>query len=128
MNHLQSHIKKFLDDRGWINLQPANLAKSISIEAAELLELFQWDNPTIEETLKDTPRMEDIQKELADIMIYCLQVSIFLKLDPEKIILDKLAHQSKKYPAQLMKNGTKTQAGQDAYYQIKKDYREKAKE
>ena len=93
MNHLQSHIKKFLDDRGWINLQPANLAKSISIEAAELLELFQWDNPTIEETLKDTPRMEDIQKELADIMIYCLQVSIFLKLDPEKIILDKLAHQ-----------------------------------
>jgi len=53
MKHLASEIKRFLEERGWDKLRPSDLAKSISIEAAELLEIFQWTSMDIEETKND---------------------------------------------------------------------------
>ncbi len=108
-------------------MRPSNLAKSICIEAAELLELFQWTNLSIEETKKDKERMEQIKKELADVLIYALDMSVLLNLDTEQIIKDKLDHINKKFPADLMKKNTKKDSGSGTdplYVQIKKKYRE----
>lgn len=123
MKRVQAKIQKFLDDRDWNNLQPADLAKSISIEAAELLEHFQWSNPTAQETLNNAEKLDEIKKELADVMIYCLELSTLLKLDPEKIISDKLDYQTKKYPAALMKKAGKDGAEHSMYLKIKREYR-----
>lgn len=89
-------IKKFNEDRNWDQFHtPANLAKSICIEAAELLECFQWSN--------DEYNLESLKEELADVLIYCLQLSIALNLDPIEIIENKMIKNAKKYPVSKAK-------------------------
>ncbi len=122
-----SKIEKFLKDRGWDNLKPSDLAKSISIEAAELLEVFQWDSLTAEETKSDSGKMGEIRKELADVLIYCLQMAYFLNISPTEIIREKLEYSAKKYPAHVILAAKKDKLVGDIYYKIKKDYRKKRK-
>lgn len=130
MKSIEIEIKKYLDDRCWNKLRPSDLAKSICIEAAELLELFQWTSLSLEETKKDKEKMEKIKKELADVLIYALDMSVLLNLDTEQIIKDKLDHINKKFPAELMKKNAKKDSGSGTdplYLEIKKKYREKGK-
>ncbi len=128
MEKLEQDIKKYLKARGWDTLRPGDLAKSVAIESGELLELFQWSNPSLEEVKKDKEKMEQIKKELADVMMYCLDLSVSLDLNTEKIIRSKLAHVTKKYPAKLMKNRGEKEPGEvDAYWAIKKEYRMQGK-
>lgn len=95
MKELCEKIRKFVDDRDWGQFHsPENLAKSISIEAAELLECFQWDN---------NYNLEDVKEELADVMNYCIQMSDKLGLDPKEIILEKLKKNELKYPIEKAK-------------------------
>jgi dCTP diphosphatase len=98
MKVLEVEIRSYLEERNWMKLRPSDVAKSISIEAAELLELFQWDSLTIEETLADEKRLAEIKKELADVFIYALDMSVLLGLDTQQIILDKLKMVKEKYP------------------------------
>ena len=119
MENIEKEILKLLKSRNWDNPSPSNLAKSISIESAELLECFQWINPTLEELENDKLLFSDIRKELADIMIYCLEFTILLKLNPSEIILDKLKEIDNKYPIKSIKNNDKE------YYKIKKEIRNK---
>lgn len=85
-------IIKFRDERGWRPYHtPENLAKSISIEAGELLECFQWNNNYDE---------EHVCEELADVMIYCMQMADVLGVDVKEIIFDKLEKNARKYPVQ----------------------------
>lgn len=121
MKDIQLKINKYLQDRKWDSVAPGDFAKSISIEAAELLEIFQWGSPSTEETLSDINKMQEIQSELADVMIYCLDLSVVLKLDAKQLMLDKLAHNEKKYPAHLMKGS----GSQKVYMKIKREYRKK---
>jgi NTP pyrophosphatase (non-canonical NTP hydrolase) len=124
MDNVEQAAKKFLTERGWDKLRPSDLAKSISIEAAELLELFQWTNPELDKVKEDAGKMAEIKKELADVMIYCLDMSILLGLDTEKIILDKLEKASQKYPLSVVKNiGNKEPGTEEVYHSIKKLYR-----
>lgn len=126
MENLQKVIKQFLAERGWDKLRPSDIAKSISIESSELLELFQWSSPTLIETKKDKAKMVEIKKELADVFIYCLDMATLLDIDAEKIIKDKLAKVIKKYPATVVKNTKGKEPGTDkAYLQIKNHYRRK---
>lgn len=79
-------------EREWSQFHsPDNLAKSISIEAGELLECFQWGSTD------DTAR---VQGELADVLTYCLLLCDRLGLDPEEIVLAKLAETRTKYPVE----------------------------
>ena len=103
MKDLETKILKHLKDRAWDNLRPSDMAKSIMIEGAELLEIFQWENLPLEEIKKNKEKMVEIKKELADVLICALQLSVSLKLNTKKIILDKLALTAKKYPAKLMR-------------------------
>lgn len=89
MKQLQDEITAFLKERNWLNQynHPKDLAISLSLEASELLECFQWK--TSETALKEN--REDILKEVADVMIYALQIAESMGADGEEIIRLKLA-------------------------------------
>ena len=94
-DELNQRIKKFNDDRDWNQFHtPTNLAKSISIEANELLECYQWN---------DDADLNDVKEELADVMNYCLQMSMVLGLDPIDIMNYKMDKTEKKYPIEKSK-------------------------
>ena len=83
-------LRKLVSERNWQQFHtPENLAKSISIEAAELLELFQWAEPQ---------DMSEVQDELADVITHCLLLADKYDLDFEKIVLEKLEKTKTKYP------------------------------
>ncbi len=97
-------INKFRDDRDWRKFHnEKDLAISISIEASELLELFQWKESK-EVTRKSLGR---IKEELADVLIYSFMLADNLQLDVEKIIEDKLVDNNRKYPVKLSKGNNK---------------------
>ena len=92
MKELIEEIDKFNKERDWDQFHsPENLAKSISIEAGELLECFQWN---------DDYNKEEVCEELADVFTYCIQMAMKLGVDPEEIILKKLDKTRKKYPVE----------------------------
>ena len=126
MKSIESEIKKFLVERGWNQLRPSDLAKSISIEAAELLEIFQWTSMDIKETKRDVGKMEKIKKELADVFIYAIEMAVLLNLDAEEIVKSKLEQVKKKYPAELMRKNAKAESGSGTdpqYWKIKNSAR-----
>lgn len=87
-----SALRAFVAERDWAQFHsPANLAKSISIEAAELLECFQWS---------DDGDPERVQAELADVLTYCLLLADRLGLDPDAVVMAKLQETRSKYPAE----------------------------
>lgn len=91
MKTLLNKIIAFRDERGWRDHDtPEALAKSIIIEAAELLENYQWPD--------EAPDMENVKEELADVLIYALAMCSDLGLDPEEIIAEKLHKNIVKYP------------------------------
>lgn len=95
MEELMQEIKQFNEERDWDQFHsPENLAKSISIEAGELLECFQWNN---------NYDKEEVCEELADVFTYCIQMAMKLGVDPEEIILKKLDKTRKKYPVDKAK-------------------------
>lgn len=124
MKELEKKVYKHLKDRNWHNLKPVDLAKSIMIEGAELLEHFQWDNLDLEEVKKNKEKIQEIKSELADVMIYCIEMSVLLGLDTQKIINQKLAKIRKKYPAKLMRK-MKEANDSSEYWRIKKEFRKK---
>ena len=90
MEEIFDEIIEFQSQRDWKKFHtPENLAKSISIEAAELLEHFQWG--------KDYD-IGNVSEELADVLIYCFYMADTLNLDIKEIMLDKLDKNAKKYP------------------------------
>jgi len=83
-------LRAFVAERDWAQFHsPENLAKSVSIEAAELLELFQWDESAEPERVRD---------ELADVLTYCFLLADKFDLDPTEIIREKLKRTGQKYP------------------------------
>ncbi len=85
-------LKAFMTERDWGRFHtPENLAKSISIEAGELLECFQWDTDF---------DAADVQDELADVLTYCILLADRLGLDADAIVLEKLAVTRGKYPVE----------------------------
>ena len=98
---LLSKILKFRDNRNWSQFhKPKDLAISISIEANELLELFQWNSS--KETVENN--FQELQDELADIMIYCVLMADKLDIDLEKAVEHKLDKNKEKYPVEKAYN------------------------
>lgn len=128
MKELEKKLYRYLKARNWHQLRPADLSKSIMIEGAELLELFQWENRSLEEVKANKVQIEEIKKELADVLIYAMELSVLLGFDTEKIIRAKLARVEKKYPAKLMRNDTTREIGvKSEYERIKAQHRGKSK-
>ena len=95
-----NRIRKFTKDRDWEQFHtPANLAKSISIEANELLECFQWSDTEYD--------LQHVKEELADVMVYCRNLLDALKLDEDEIINMKMNINEEKYPVDKARGSNK---------------------
>jgi len=95
-------IDQFASDRDWNQFHtPKNLASSISIEAAELLECFQWNNLEISEVIENEELLESVKEEIADVMIYSLRMCSILNLDAIDEICKKLEQNKEKYPVDV---------------------------
>jgi NTP pyrophosphatase (non-canonical NTP hydrolase) len=105
LSDLKAAVKKFRDERDWQKYHtPKNLAESISIEAAELIEKFQWKSEEeINELLKDSKYKNEIKEELADVFNYCLALSLALDIDLSEALLEKVRLNSEKYPVEKTK-------------------------
>ncbi|WP_314639689.1 nucleotide pyrophosphohydrolase [Stomatobaculum longum] len=92
-------IRKFTDDRDWDQFHtPANLAKSISIEANELLECFQWSDTEYD--------LEHVKEELADVIVYSQNMLDKLGLDVDEIVMSKMTKNEAKYPVEKAKGSS----------------------
>jgi Predicted pyrophosphatase len=90
-------ILHFRDDRNWKQFHnPKDLAISISLEAAELLEVFQWSG----EDVNCTEKMDKIREELADVVNYCVLMADACGLDLDEIIQTKISRNNEKYPVE----------------------------
>ena len=95
MKKIIAELREFNEERDWDQFHtPDNLAKSISIEAGELLECFQWSNDF---------NKEAVCEELADVLTYCIMLADKLDVSIEDIVLDKLEKTKKKYPVNKAK-------------------------
>ncbi len=95
-NELIERIRRFSEEREWGRFHsPANLAKSISIEAGELLECFQWNENDFD--------IASVKEELADVLIYCRNLLDRLGLDEDEIVRAKMEENEKKYPVAMAK-------------------------
>lgn len=93
-------IRKFTTDREWDEFHsPANLAKSISIEASELLECFQWSDTEYD--------LQHVKEELADVIVYCQNMLDKLDLDVDEIVNMKMEQNELKYPVEKAKGSSK---------------------
>ena len=99
MKEIIERVIKFRDEREWMQFHtPENLAKAINIEAAELLENFLWNNEFDK---------EKVCEELADVMVYCINMADVLDVDIKDIINKKLDKNEKKYPVEKAKGNSK---------------------
>ena len=99
-DELCKRIRKFSKDRDWDQFHtPSNIAKSISIEAGELLECFQWND--------NDYNLEDVKEELADVFNYCIQMSQVLDVDLIDIENAKMSKNELKYPINKAKGSSK---------------------
>ncbi len=93
-------IRKFTADRDWDQFHsPVNLAKSIMIEAGELLECFQWSD--------DDYDIEHVKEELADVLVYCQDMADKLGVDIDEIVNLKMDKNEAKYPVEKAKGNAK---------------------
>ena len=96
MEEIIKTIRKFNLDRDWNQFHtPSNLAKSLVIEATELLELFQWQ--------EEPKSLESLKEELADVFTYALMIADHYNFDLDTIINDKITKNAKKYPVEKAK-------------------------
>lgn len=95
MQELTKKVVEFTKERDWNQFHsPENLAKSISIEAGELLECFQWNNEY---------NIEEVKEELVDVINYCILMANKLGVDAKQMVLEKMEKTAKKYPVEKAK-------------------------
>ena len=100
MKETIERIRKFRNDRDWSQFHtPSNLAKAISIESGELLEEFLWDNENFNK--------QNVEDELADVIVYCIHMADALGVNVEDIINKKMDKNEKKYPVEKAKGTSK---------------------
>ncbi len=98
VKNLRDLVAAFVAERDWKQFHtPKNLAMSIAIEAAELMELFQW---TLENEPLDGEKLAALRHELADVVIYCLSMAIVTKIDLSEAVREKMEMNARKYPVE----------------------------
>lgn len=105
VGELKNAVRVFVLERDWGRYHnPKDLAESICIEAAELLQLFQWETPEAgRDIVDDEAKMLRVEEELADVVLYCLNMANSLEIDLSSAILKKLEVNKKKYPVNQLK-------------------------
>jgi NTP pyrophosphatase (non-canonical NTP hydrolase) len=97
---LKQKIQHFVDERDWAQFHtPKNLSMAMMVEAAELLEHFQWDTPAESQQLSAEKR-EQVGHELADTLVYLIRIAQVLNIDLLEVANQKIALNAKKYPVE----------------------------
>ena len=105
---IQKQLSDFADERDWDQFHnPKNLAMALSVEASELVEIFQWLTPEQAEAIMSSSESEHVKEEMADVMIYLLRLADKLDINLEKAVADKIVKNGEKYPADLAKGSVK---------------------
>jgi len=109
IRELQKKVIEFRDRRDWAQYHnPKDLAISLSLEASELLEIFQWKKLEEIDALKQNEIfLRKANEELGDILIYALTLAYELNLDPSAVILNKININDKRYPVDKVKGKSK---------------------
>jgi len=102
---LRTVVRQFVAEREWQPFHsPKNLSASIAIEAAELMEIFQWLTPEeSQETAHDPSTLRHVREELADVLIYCIALANALDVDLSESVRDKMAANATKYPVERVR-------------------------
>jgi len=105
LKKIYEYQRKFAEDRDWEQFHtPKNLAMALSVEASELLEIFQWLTPEQSQNIKkDDLLMESISDEVSDTLYYLLRIADILKIDLEQALYNKMKKNEEKYPVEKSK-------------------------
>jgi len=104
---VQARLKRFRDERDWVQFHgPGNLAKAISVEAAELLELFLWASPGDEDEVMAS-RQAEVEAELADVLIQCLNFANATGVDVLAAVNRKIDDNEERYPVEKAKGSAR---------------------
>ena len=97
---LAAALREFSAERDWDQFHtPKNLAMALSVEAAELLELFQWLTPEQSSAVTETPdQATRVAQELADVLVYLVRLADVLQIDLNAAVIQKLESNAQKYP------------------------------
>jgi dCTP diphosphatase len=100
---LRDLVRRFVEERDWRQFHsPKNLSMSLAIEAAELMEHFQWIDAAESRRVKDDPaKLAEVRDEVADVLCYALALANELEVDLSLAIRDKMVKNAAKYPAEL---------------------------
>lgn len=106
---LKNYLEEYAKERDWEQFHnPKNLAMALSVEASELVEIFQWLTPEQAMKIKDcNDKKQQVSHELADILTYTIMMSKYLGIDLSKAIADKLVHNAEKYPVEKARGNAK---------------------
>ena len=118
LQELKDELAIFRAERGWTDLSPRSQAISVVLEAAELIEHFQWDE-------YDPGHKAAIADELADVLTYCFGLANELDIDIAAAYRDKLERTRQKYPTHIFNPDNTGDDANAAYDRIKKEYRGK---
>jgi dCTP diphosphatase len=100
IKNIQKQLSDFADERDWDQFHnPKNLAMALSVEASELVEIFQWLTPEQAEEIMDSSQSDHVKEEVADVMIYLLRLADKLDIDLESMVSDKIVKNGKKHPS-----------------------------
>lgn len=114
LSELQAELRHFAAERDWQPFHtPKNLSTALMVEAAELAEIFQWMTPDESRLVhRDAGAKERIGEEVADVLLYLLQVADHCEIDLAQAVKSKLARNALKYPAKkVVAKSTKPDAG-----------------
>ena len=104
LDKIKETLRKFTEERDWEQFHnPKNLATALSVEASELLEIFQWSNDGGLNEINDPKKREEIEKEIADVFNYIVRLADVLDVDLEKASMLKIDENEKKYPINAFK-------------------------
>jgi len=97
---IQRRLRQFAEDRDWEQYHsPKNLSVALAVEAAELMEIFQWVTPEESRNITNNPeKYSQLREELADVLIYALRLADFASIDAADAIEEKLKINAEKYP------------------------------
>lgn len=103
LEDLQKQYIDFIDERDWQEFHtPQNVAQAVTVESAELLEIFLWhDNMDSDEISQDEQLVQDVRMEIADIIIYLLSISHQLDIDPTEAVAEKLEQNDERFDTKL---------------------------
>lgn len=105
IERLQTVLADFIRARDWAKYHsPKNLAMALSVEVAELVEIFQWQTEAQSAQVMHSDEREHVRQELADILIYLTELAMVLQVDLDAAVRDKLALNAAKYPAATDEN------------------------